>query len=118
MDHENAGEGRPRNTRGFGSLARFGTVCRLAVCCRVRTSALFGVRTAHVAWGLAEFMCIVERQQLPLACDSDPCLVDSGGPQISCSLEDRYFSWSFEELLDDADGHVGVVVERIATQIG
>ena len=62
-------------------------------------------------------MSIVERQQLPLACYSDQCPVDSGGPQVSCFLEDRYYSWSFEELLDDADGVVGIVVDRIAAQI-
>ena len=67
---------------------------------------------------LDRFLLLTEKRKLPVACFSERCPHDSGGPQISFSIEDGYHEWSFEELLDEADGSVEAVVGRIVEQAG
>ena len=67
---------------------------------------------------LDRFLLLAEQRKLPVACFSERCPHDSGGPQISFRVNDGYHEWSFEELLDGAEGSVEAVVRRIAEQAG
>jgi hypothetical protein len=66
---------------------------------------------------LDTFMRFAEAACVGLTCFSDRVPVDSGGPQIGYSDEQRYLTWSFEELLDRANGSPEAAAQLVLKDI-
>ena len=79
---------------------------------RLKRCSIEAQRNLSVAFG--RFLLLAAQRKLPVACFSERCPHDSGGPRISLRIDNGYHEWSFEELLADAGGSVEAVVERIA----